>query len=245
MRKILILGANSAIAQAVARLFVERGDTLFLVGRNSEKLAANAQDLRIRGRRDVHTLVADLNDLALHGNILTEARTMMGGLDTVLLAHGELGQQKDAQGSVQETLRLLATNLVSPISLLTLLANELAKEGRGTVAVMTSVAGDRGRAANYVYGTAKGGLSIFLSGMRQRFAHSSVQVLDLRLGFVDTPMTEAFKKGRLWALPAQVAKRIVKAMDGGNDIVYVPWFWRYIMRIIRSIPERIYKNLRF
>jgi short-subunit dehydrogenase len=244
MKKILILGANSAIARATARLYAERGDALFLVGRDAGKLAATAADLAVRGGAPVATQVADLATPAAHGALIAAAKERLGGLDAALIAHGELGDQKAAEASYDATERLLAVNLLSPVSLLTALASDFERQGHGCLAVITSVAGDRGRASNYVYGTAKGALSIFLSGLRHRLAARRVAVVDLKLGFVDTPMTAAFKKGPLWATPAGVASKVVKAMDRGTPVAYIPGFWRLIMLIIRSIPEPIFLRLK-
>ena len=187
---------------------------------------------------------ADLADTAAHPALVDEARAALGGLDTVLVAHGELGVQTEAQRTYDATLPLLATNFLSPVSLLTRLANDFEAQGHGCLAVITSVAGDRGRQSNYVYGAAKGALSLFLGGLRNRLAPKGVSVVDMKLGFVDTPMTAAHRKGPLWASPEQVARRIVRAIDRGEDVVYAPWFWCWIMLIIRNIPERIFKRLK-
>lgn len=245
MRKILVLGANSAIARACARRFVGAGHALFLVGRDPSKLAATLADLEVRrGGGPVHGRAADLTETAGHAALIAEARAALGGLDTVLVAHGELGVQAEAERSDAAARAIFETNLLSPVALLTRLANDFAAEGRGCLAVITSVAGDRGRGSNYVYGAAKGGLSIFLGGLRNRLAASGVSVVDLKLGIVETPMTAGRRKGLLWATPDQVARRIVLAVERGEDIVYAPWFWRWIMLVIRSVPERIFKRLR-
>ncbi len=244
MKKILIFGANSAVAQAVARLYAAEGASLYLVGRNNTKLSALEADLRARGQGLVVAESADLCRCDLHRDMIHRAKASLQGLDTIFVAHGELGNQTTAQESYAETFRLLEVNLLSVISILTTSANEFATAGQGTIAVITSVAGDRGRGTNYVYGTAKGGLSIFLSGLRNRLATSKVAVLDIKLGFVDTPMTSTFKKGPLWASPRGVAKPIKLAIDKRKDVVYVPGFWRLIMLIIRLIPEGIFKTLK-
>lgn len=244
MKKILIFGANSAVAQAVARLYAMEGANLYLVGRNKTKLSALEADLKARGQGLVFAESADLCRCDLHHDMIHRAKAALQGLDSILIAHGELGDQPTAQESYGETFRLLEVNLLSVLSILTTAANEFAAAGQGTIAVITSVAGDRGRGTNYVYGTAKGALSIFLSGLRNRLATSKVAVLDIKLGLVDTPMTSTFKKGPLWASPRGVAKPIKRAIDSRKDVVYVPGFWRLIMLIIRLIPERIFKTLK-
>jgi len=137
----------------------------------------------------------------------------------------------------------LQTNFTTVVSLLTLLANLFERQGRGSIAVISSVAGDRGRQSNYVYGAAKGALTIYLQGLRNRLAKANVHVLTIKPGFVDTPMTRDFKKGLLWVGPDVIARGIVKAIDKRKDVAYLPFFWRYIMFIIKIIPERIFKRL--
>ena len=159
------------------------------------------------------------------------------------MAHGTLGSQSDGEASWKQTLQILDSNFLSQASLLTLLANDFEKALHGHIAVITSVAGDRGRASNYIYGTAKGALSIFLSGLRNRLAAKNIPVTDFKLGFVDTPMTTHYKKGPIWAKPEAVAHGIVTAIEKKKDVVYLPWFWCWIMMVIRNIPERVFKKL--
>ena len=244
MRKILIVGATSAIAEATARLFAADGDRLCLAGRNETRLMAIAEDLRVRGAAQVETIALDANDFSRHEPVLSHAARAMGGLDTVLIAHGTLPDQQACQASVDATLEAITTNALSVIALLTLVANRFEQQGAGTIAVISSVAGDRGRQSNYVYGTAKGAVSIFAQGLRNRLARAGVKVVTIKPGFVDTPMTAAMKKGALWATPGAVGKRIHRAMTKGEDIVYTPWFWRWIMAIIKAVPESIFKKAR-
>jgi len=244
MKKILIVGATSAIAEAVARLYAQRGDALALVARNERQLSAIADDLRVRGAAAVHTQLLDANELARHEAALAAAVQALDGLDVALIAHGTLSDQAACQSSVERMLQELQTNALSAMSLCTLLANRFEQQGSGTLAVISSVAGDRGRASNYVYGAAKAALSAFLSGLRQRLAPAGVRVLTIKPGFVDTPMTAQFKKGALWATPQKVAQDIVRAIDSGRPVLYTPWFWWGIMAIIRAIPERIFLRLK-
>ncbi len=163
--------------------------------------------------------------------------------DTVLIAHGTLSDQKACEASVELTLREIDTNALSVVALLTRIANRLEQRRAGTIAVISSVAGDRGRGSNYVYGSAKALVTAFLSGLRQRLGKSGVGVVTIKPGFVDTPMTAAFAKGPLWASPEKVAKGIVRALDRRSDTVYLPGFWWTIMFIIRAIPERLFWRL--
>jgi decaprenylphospho-beta-D-erythro-pentofuranosid-2-ulose 2-reductase len=243
MRKILIIGATSAIAEATARILAGRGDALYLVARNEMRLAAVAADLSVRGSPRVGSEVLDANDVGAHESMLTRAATFLGDYDTVLIAHGTLSDQKACEASVELALREIDTNALSVVALVTRIANHLEQRRAGTIAVISSVAGDRGRASNYVYGSAKALVTAFLSGLRQRLGKSGVGVVTIKPGFVDTPMTAAFAKGPLWARPERVAQGIVRALDRRSNTVYLPGFWWPIMFIIRAIPERLFWRL--
>ncbi|MBX3062240.1 MAG: SDR family oxidoreductase [Anaerolineae bacterium] len=242
MMKLLIFGATSAIAHETARCFAMQGAELLLIARNTEKLAANAADLKVYGAKSVDTLSADLNDLDSHLSLIEESIRRLGGLDAVLIAHGTLGEQKRSEADVQDMLREFTTNGLSYMTLLTHLANYFEQQRRGTICVISSVAGDRGRGSNYVYGSAKGAVTLFAGGVRSRLAKVGVNVVTIKPGFVDTPMTANLKKNLLYADPKSVGKRIHAAMLKGEDIVYAPFFWMFIMMIIRNIPERIFKK---
>lgn len=244
MKKIVIIGATSAIAEATARRWAQAGEQLFLVARNRDKLEAVAADLRTRGNQTVTTYVMDLNDFDAHEAMLDAAERALNGFDTLLIAHGTLSDQAACQQSVALTLSEINTNALSAISLLTLIANRFEQRRKGTIAVISSVAGDRGRQSNYVYGSSKAMVTAFTSGLRQRLQKSGVAVVTFKPGFVDTPMTAEFKKGLLWAKPQGVAKTIQRAIDRNCSAeIYVPWFWWGIMTIIKSIPEWIFKKI--
>lgn len=243
MRKILIIGATSLMAQETAKIFAADGDQMFLVGRNAEKLAAVADDLRVRGAARVETLTADLLDFNRHLEIVEKAIGVFSGLDTVLLAQGTLGDQKACEEDYRMAEREYHLNFLSFVSLLTPLANYFEKQGHGAIVVITSVAGDRGRQSNYIYGSAKGGLSIFLEGLRNRLFKSNVAVITIKPGLVDTPMTAHKKKGQLFAAPDVAGKGIYRAIRNRRNVVYLPWFWRWIMAVIRHTPECIFKRM--
>lgn len=244
-RNILIIGATSAIAQATLRLYAEAQDNLYLLGRNTEQLETIAADATVRGASEVHTAVLDVNQFETHEAILQQVFETFPTLDIVLIAHGTLPDQKACEHDTHLTMTELSTNGISTISLLTLLANRFEQQQKGTIAVITSVAGDRGRQSNYVYGAAKGMVSLFLQGLRNRLFPHHVQVLDIKPGFVDTPMTVDFKKGALWAKPEKIAASVVKAIDKNQSkTLYTPFFWAGIMLIIRNIPEVIFKRLK-
>lgn len=245
MRKILIIGATSAIAEATARRFASRGDALFLIGRNEPHLQAMITDLKLRGATHASSATLDVTDFAAHAVVIERAESELGGIDAVLIAHGTLSDQALCQTSVDTLRREFDINAISTLALLTLLANKFEAQRHGTLAVISSVAGDRGRQSNYVYGSAKAAVSVFLGGLRQRMAKANVQVLTIKPGFVDTPMTAAIKnKGALWARPDRIAAGIVHAVDRRRSVVYLPWFWELIMLVIKHVPEPIFKRLK-
>ncbi len=242
-RNILIVGATSAIAEATARLWAEEGAALFLVGRDRERLKEIAADLKVRGARRVKTFTMDATAFDQHEKMQEAALSSLGGLDIALIAHGSLSDQKRCESSVEETLHEMNVNALSVIALATRLATYFEARGGGCLAVIGSVAGDRGRGSNYVYGSAKAFVAHFFSGLRNRLDRKGVHVLTIKPGFVDTPMTAALKKGALWAQPGDIARGIVRAIDRRKDEIYLPSFWRLIMFIIRHIPERIFKRM--
>ncbi|WP_299379929.1 SDR family oxidoreductase [uncultured Kiloniella sp.] len=244
MKKVLIIGATSAIAEATARLFAKRGDQLFLLARDQKKLSVIADDLKVRGAQNIHTGVYDATGQQSSEDIFDKAIKQLDGIDILLVAHGVLPDQKACEISVGDTLKAFEVNATSVVAILTYFANVFEAQKKGSIAVISSVAGDRGRQSNYVYGAAKGAVSIFLQGLRHRLAKSGVQVLTIKPGFVDTPMTAAFDKGALWAQPEQIAKLIIKALDRKKSVVYTPWFWGVIMLIIRSVPDWIFHKTR-
>lgn len=248
MKNVLVIGATSAIAEHCARLWATRGGKLFLVGRNAERLQIIADDLRVRGQTQgtqVAAWVMDATDIAAHSAMFEAAHTFLGPLDAALIAHGTLPDQKACEASVETTLAEIAGNGVSVVALATGLANLFEQQGRGCLAAIGSVAGDRGRQSNYTYGAAKALVDRYFEGLRNRLVPKGVSVLLIKPGFVDTPMTAALAKGGpLWATPQQVAEKIVQAMDSGRQVLYTPWFWRWIMLIIRHIPESIFVRLK-
>ncbi|WP_312326623.1 SDR family oxidoreductase [Stenotrophomonas sp.] len=241
MQKILIIGATSAIAEAVARVYATRAAAVFLVARNAPRLDTIAADLRVRGARQVDAAVLDVNDVSAHAAVLDTAWTTLGGVDTVLIAHGTLPDQAACDASVEVSLREFATNGTSTIALVAALAQRL--QAGSTLAVISSVAGDRGRASNYLYGSAKAAVSAYLSGLGQRLNKQGINVLTIKPGFVDTPMTQAFKKGALWASADKVARGIVHASDRRRAVAYLPGFWWAIMMVIKNIPEFVFRRI--
>lgn len=244
MKRILVLGATSAIAEHCARRWAARGDALHLVARDTERLATIAADLTVRGAARVGTGRADLDDVGGHAALLDEAERGLGGLDIVLVAFGTLPDQRACERSPEPALAAVRTNALAVVSLLTLVAARFEERRAGTIAVISSVAGERGRADNYVYGSAKALVTAFASGLRQRLYPAGVTVLTVKPGFVDTPMTARFAKGPLWARPATVAAAITAAIDRRADVVYVPAFWCAVMALVRAVPETLFKRIR-
>lgn len=242
-RRILVLGATSAIATAVCRELIGPETHFFLVARSASKLDAVRNDLLTRGAATVSTRAIDLNEVNAHAHLLSEAAAELGAIDLALLAHGILGDQDRAQNEYSSAYAILHTNFISASSLVTWLANYFENARTGTLAVISSVAGDRGRKSNYVYGASKGALNIFLDGVRNRIDRSGAHVLTIRPGFVSTPMTSHLPQGPLFASPSKVAKGIVHAIVVRKDVIYVPGFWRPIMFVIRSVPEFVFKKL--
>jgi len=244
--RIIVLGALSAIAEASARLWARQGAHLLLSGRDVGRLEAVAADLRTRGAT-VEIFSADL----ARADADQTFRAMMvrlGGLDVVLVAYGVLGDQKLAETSPAETQRIVATNFSSATAWCLAAASVLEKQGHGTLIVIGSVAGDRGRASNYVYGASKAGLGVLVQGLAHRLARTGARAVLIKPGFVESPMTAFIAdKGLLWSKPEAIARTIVKAGRGGTHagpVVYVPWFWRWIMYAIRFMPSVIFHRTR-
>jgi short-subunit dehydrogenase len=244
MRKMLIFGAASAIAEATARRFAAEGAAFFLAGRDESRLEAIAADLRVRGAARADWAVSEALDFDGHRRLVEEAAGRLGGLDTVLVAHGTLPDQKACQRSFDRTHREISVNALGTLSVLTHGANWLERQGFGTLCAIGSPAGDRGRQSNYVYGTAKAAVAVFLQGLRNRLHPSGVHVVTVKPGFTDTPMTAGFSKGPLWAKPEAVAAGIHRAIVRRKDVVYVPGFWGPVMALIRAVPEGLFKRLR-
>jgi decaprenylphospho-beta-D-erythro-pentofuranosid-2-ulose 2-reductase len=239
-KRVAVLGAASAIAEAAARLWAAEGARLALVGRNADRLEAIASDLRARGAAAVETLVADCASADADASLDKIAETL-GGLDVVLLAYGVLGDQSELERDPAAAADLLNTNFVSAAGWCLAAANQFERQRSGALIVIGSVAGDRGRASNYVYGASKAGLGVLVQGLAHRLAKSGARAVLVKPGFVDTPMTAHIaRKGPLWAQPKAVSQAIVKAADKGGPISYAPIYWRGIMTIVRGVPSTIF-----
>jgi decaprenylphospho-beta-D-erythro-pentofuranosid-2-ulose 2-reductase len=243
--KVAVFGATSAIAQAVERLMAARGDRLFLVARNRQRLDAIAADLKVRGAAAVAIACQDLADTDQHRGLVAQVAQALDGIDAALIAYGALGDQTEAEHSFAQAREIFAINMMSPVSLLGELAARLLAQGHGTLAVIGSVAGDRGRRSNFVYGASKAGLSTYLQGLRARLFSAGIRVVEIKPGFVDTPMTNHLRRPRFASTPARIAPAILAAIDRGTDVVYVPRLWRPVMALIKLLPEAVSKRLSY
>ena len=202
-----------------------------------------AADLKTRGASYIDTAVADLDDTSSHPALLAHAINSLTGLDVAYLAHGILGDQTRAEQDFETAAQIIHTNFTSAVSLLTWLSNFFVQRHSGVLAVISSVAGDRGRKSNYLYGASKAGLSAYLGGLRNRVDREGVTVLVIKPGPVKTAMTASMAGSEKFADVNKVAQTIVKAIDGKQDTLYVPFQWQPIMFVIRNIPERVFKKL--
>jgi short-subunit dehydrogenase len=242
-QNILIIGATSGIAEAVARLYAEQGAALFLVARNDEKLQVIAADLVARGATRVQSFVMDANDSNLIPQMVDTAWKAFDAFDVALVAQGTLPDQARAETDITYALTEFRTNAESVIACLVGLASRFETQGKGVIAVIGSVAGDRGRPSNYLYGAAKAAVDTYASGLRARLFKRGVHVLTIKPGFVATSMTADLDlPARLTATPEKVARDIESAITKHTNILYTPSFWALIMLIIRWIPEVAFKR---
>lgn len=243
----LIVGATSGIAAALCQVLAARGCALILAGRRKDALEAMAADIRVRHQTLVYIEPFDATDFDAQPGFVERAFAQVGGkLDGVVVCHGTLPDADASKLDPQVARACFDVNLTSCVTLLTLLARRFEAQRSGSIAVISSVAGDRGRQSNYPYGAAKAGLSAFVDGLRNRLHPSGVHVLLIKPGFVDTPMTagKIDPKSPLVASPERVAKDIDRALQRKRDVLYTPWFWRCIMGIVCWIPEFIFKRMK-
>jgi len=244
-KNILIVGATSGIAMSCARVWASQGARLFLVARNADRLQQVADDLQARGAALAATHTLDIDELGQHAAMLEGCRrTFDGAPDIVLIAPGTLPDQAHCQADPAVAVREFTTNATSVIALLTAVANMLEAARSGTIGVIGSVAGDRGRPSNYLYGSAKAALATFCEGLRARLYKADVHLVTIKPGFVATAMTAGLPlPGPLVASPEKVAKDITRAIEKKKNVLYTPCFWSLIMLIIRSIPQFVFKRL--
>ncbi|MCI5222047.1 MAG: SDR family oxidoreductase [Candidatus Electrothrix sp. AR4] len=241
MSYVLIIGAKSDIAQAVARKYAENGYDLYLAARQADELELFANDLKIRTQQDVRCVELDILDYAAHQAFYNALKEKPSG---VISAVGYLGEQEKGQSDFDEAQKIINTNYTGVVSLLNIIADAFEQRGNGFIVCISSVAGDRGRKSNYLYGSAKAALTAYLSGLRNRLAGVDVQVLTVKPGFVATKMTEGMDlPEKLTAQPEQVAEDIYQAQRKGKDVLYTKWIWRWVMLVIKLIPEWKFKGM--
>jgi short-subunit dehydrogenase len=243
--RVLVLGGASAIAQEFCRVLAPRGAKFFLAGRNCAHLEAVAADLKVRGSGAVFSKAVDLSRVETHEQLLDRAWAGLGGVDLCLLAYGVLGDQEQAEKSFEEAHRILQTNFTSAASLILRIASRFEAQSSGALAVIGSVAGDRGRKSNFVYGTSKSALATLMQGLRHRYHGSGLCFLTVKAGMVETPMTAHLAKSPLFASARKVAEAIVKAIEKEKRAIYAPGYWRGIMFAIRNVPEAIFHKTNF
>jgi short-subunit dehydrogenase len=242
MNYILILGAKSDIAMEIARSYAQKGFGLFLAARGvDEELSKSTADMAIRNNVEVRVLPFDALAYKTHKTFYQELNPKPIG---VILAVGYLGDQKKGEQDFDEVQRIIESNYSGCVSILNIIANDFEQRKKGFIVGISSVAGERGRQSNYLYASAKAAFTAYLSGLRNRLQKSNVQVLTVNPGFVYTKMTSDLDlPGLITAQPAEVARDIIKAQQKGKDVIYTKWFWKYIMLMIRIIPERIFKKM--
>ncbi|MBI3142440.1 MAG: SDR family oxidoreductase [Bacteroidetes bacterium] len=244
MPKILIVGGTSDIGRSICHTYAAKGYGLVLTSRKPHDMEADAQDYRIRYKVDVQTIELDLSDYWQHEKILGP---LVGPCEGAVLVAGYLGNHELALGSWEESLKILDANYMGAVSVLNIIAARMKERGSGWIAGISSVAGDRGRASNFVYGSSKAGLTAYLSGLRAYMSHFGVHVITVKPGFVATKMVAQLPPTPNWATahPDQVAKTLYKAQANKKNVVYVTWPWRLIMLVISHIPEFIFKRMKF
>lgn len=242
--RVIILGATSAIAACTARLYAKEGASILLVGRDENRLSQMAVDLKARGAENAVVAISDLAAATDVEQQFTRFVQQIGGVDHVLIAYGTLGDQGLAERNLVVAEDILRVNFTSAAAWSLVAANLLEAQGRGSLVVIGSVAGDRGRRANFIYGAAKAGLEALVEGIAHRFANKGPRAVLIKPGPTVTPMTEGMNRnGALWAKPEQIAAIAHARAYRGGSIAYAPGFWRYIMLIIRNLPAAIFNRM--
>lgn len=245
MKRILIIGATSLIASQCARIWARQHADLVLVARNAGRLQSVADDLLARGARSATCFTFEAADLPSHNGLMQSL--FAGGKlpDITLIAHGELPDEAACDADPARAAQQFTVNATSTIALVSAIASRLKQQGKGTIAVVSSVAGDRGRASNAHYGAAKAAVTVFCDGLRARLRHTGVHIVTVKPGMVATPMTAGLSlPAWLVADPAHVARDICHAIDRRRAVVYTPWWWRWIMGVIRLVPEPLFARLK-
>lgn len=240
---VIILGATSQIARAFATSLAKKGTPLYLGGRDGDELKRIASDISIRSGVEVKWALFDAEEFDSHKGFIDEAEKAMGGIVGALLAFGDLGVHEESIRDFGAANRIITRNYSGACSFLTHMASRLERKRGGFIVGISSVAGDRGRMSNYLYGSAKGGFTLFLQGLRNRLYHSNVHVMTVKPGFVDTKMIYGLKVP-FAADPAAVGEEIARGLERKKNILYVPRFWRVVMAVTKALPEALFKRLK-
>lgn len=243
-KNILIIGATSGMARSIAHQYAKQSHPLILAGRDRGEVERLASDIRIRYRVPVCVKSFHAEAYDEHSAFFTSCMEESAFLGGKILAYGYMEDQQSAQADFRRAKQFIEVNFTSCVSILETAARYFERERSGFIAFISSVAGDRGRPSNYIYGASKGALSVYLQGLRSRLFVSGVQVVTIKPGFVDTPMTYGLNGLFLLAKPQDAAKRVCRAIQKGQEIVYVPGFWAFIMMVIKAMPERVFKRLK-
>ena len=239
---LLILGASSDIAKAIAKKYASHGYCLYLAGRSSEELKADAIDLTSRFNVQASAYYFDVLDYSSHERFYDSLSPKPDG---VILAVGKLGNQVESESDFKKAEEIINTNFTGCVSILNIVSNDFEERKQGFIIGISSIAGDRGRQSNYIYGSAKAALTAYMSGLRNRLSRSNVSVITVKPGFVKTKMTEGLKLSpQLTASPEDVAMDVFNAYKDCNDVIYTKWYWDFIMFVIKNIPEGIFKKMK-
>lgn len=240
---VLILGATSPIARAVAEAYAAQNKCLVLAARDADEAEAVAADLRIRFGVKTWARAFDALDIDAHPDFIADIEETAGPIDVALLAFGDMGDQEAGEEDFSRARRVIDVNYTGAASLAEAIAAPMQARGRGSIIGISSVAGDRGRKSNYFYGSAKGAFTLYLQGLRNRLCDAGVHVMTVKLGFVDTRMTFGMQSPLPIADPEVVGRAIVRAQKMGVETFYYPHFWRGVMGVIKAIPEKLFKRL--
>ena len=242
-QRVLVFGATSAICQELLKIYAFRGASFYLLGRDEEQLEAIGRDLAVRGGGFLGSAAYNFNDWERHDQELAQAVSILGQADVAIVAHGSLPDQSQCEISNAAVKACIEDNFSSAAMIIHSVAQQLSLQGHGTLAVLSSVAGDRGRKSNYTYGAAKAGIDTLLEGMRGRFSATPVNIVNIKPGLISTPMTAGMKQGLLWSTPEKIAPMIFDAISRGKSVCYVPGYWRLVMLVIRWLPAGIMARL--
>lgn len=240
----LVLGATSPIARATARAMAKRGHDVYVAARDLDEARRLALDLEVRHQVRAVAGTFDALDFEQHGAFITAVTEAVGPIDVALVAFGDMGDQDTSQADFTQAHRVIDVNYTGAVSICERIAEAMLERGAGTLIGLSSVAGDRGRASNYIYGSAKGAFTLYLQGLRNRLFSQGVHVMTVKLGFVDTPMTFGLKTPLPVADPDATGEAIVRAAEQRRDMLYHPAFWAGVMGIIKNIPEAVFKRMK-